>query len=188
VPGKFEVLARVPQRRLKTVVLPVFGLPISATRGRRLRPPSGPAEAAGACEAAAGADEAAGAGGADGVVEIVRSRSSAAGSMAAMWTCACPTVNVWLGGRLGNHENTAGQLARQADARLTNLDDAGLARLADAEQAAIGEPESPQQRAILDREVRRMHASHGPGAKLGQTDRNGRHRLYGTGCETGHGD
>src|SRR5687768_9479305 len=32
VPGKLEVLARAPQRRLKVVVLPVFGLPIRATR------------------------------------------------------------------------------------------------------------------------------------------------------------
>src|SRR5512145_1298236 len=32
VPGKFEVFARTPQRRLKIVVLPVFGLPTSATR------------------------------------------------------------------------------------------------------------------------------------------------------------
>ena len=32
VPGKFEVLARAPQSALKSVVLPVFGLPISATR------------------------------------------------------------------------------------------------------------------------------------------------------------
>src|SRR6187455_2843466 len=32
VPGKLDVLARAPQRRLKSVVLPVLGLPISATR------------------------------------------------------------------------------------------------------------------------------------------------------------
>ena len=32
VPGKFEVLARAPHSALKSVVLPVFGLPISATR------------------------------------------------------------------------------------------------------------------------------------------------------------
>src|SRR5918993_3990198 len=32
VPGKLEVLARAPHRRLNSVVLPVLGLPISATR------------------------------------------------------------------------------------------------------------------------------------------------------------
>jgi hypothetical protein len=32
VPGKLEVLARAPLRRLKRVVLPVFGLPTSAIR------------------------------------------------------------------------------------------------------------------------------------------------------------
>src|SRR5688572_30385162 len=31
VPGKFDVLARAPQRRLKSVVLPVLGFPSSAT-------------------------------------------------------------------------------------------------------------------------------------------------------------
>jgi hypothetical protein len=105
-----------------------------------------------------------------------------------MWDVRVPDGVVWLGGRLGNHENTPGQLAGQADARLTDLDDARLARFADAQQTAVGKPQSPKQRAILYREVRRMHAGHGPRAKLGQTDRNGRHRLYGTGRETGHGD
>jgi len=37
VPGKFEVFARTPQRRLKSVVLPVFGLPSSAMHGARPR-------------------------------------------------------------------------------------------------------------------------------------------------------
>src|SRR5688572_24442547 len=102
VPGKFEVLARVPQRRLKTVVLPVLGLPIRATRGRRSRPPI--------CEGTARAVGATGAGGgdADGVADVVRSRSSAAGSMAAMRDVRVPDDIVGLGGRLGNHENTAG--------------------------------------------------------------------------------
>src|SRR5687768_12707442 len=33
VPGKFDVFARAPQRRLKMVVLPVFGFPIRTMRG-----------------------------------------------------------------------------------------------------------------------------------------------------------
>src|SRR5690606_15997194 len=41
VPGKFEVFARVPQRRLKTVVLPVLGLPTSATLGNGTGRPDG---------------------------------------------------------------------------------------------------------------------------------------------------
>jgi hypothetical protein len=32
VPGKFDVFARTPQRRLKMVVLPVLGLPTRAMR------------------------------------------------------------------------------------------------------------------------------------------------------------
>ena len=32
VPGKFDVLALAPHSRLNNVVLPVFGLPTSATR------------------------------------------------------------------------------------------------------------------------------------------------------------
>ena len=32
VPGKLEVFARAPHRRLKSVVLPVFGLPTRAIR------------------------------------------------------------------------------------------------------------------------------------------------------------
>ena len=107
--------------------------------------------------------------------------------MAAMWDVRVPDLGR-LGGRLGNHENAAGQLAGQADACLADLDDAGLAGFADAQQTAVGEPKRPKQRAILDREVRSMQTRHGAGAELGQTDRNGRHRLHGTGRETGHGD
>ena len=41
-PGKLAVRARTPQRRLKSVVLPVFGLPRTAMRGIGCRAPRSP--------------------------------------------------------------------------------------------------------------------------------------------------
>ena len=38
VPGKFDVFARTPQRRLNSVVLPVLGLPIRTTRASLTKP------------------------------------------------------------------------------------------------------------------------------------------------------
>src|SRR3990170_2710883 len=85
VPGKFDVFARAPHRMLKSVVLPVFGLPSSATR---------PAPAGtGACGSA-----------------------SASGAVRA----------------IVHDEDVAGHDTREADTRGPDLDDEGLADLADA--------------------------------------------------------
>src|SRR5580765_959710 len=95
VPGKFEVLARAPQSRLKSVVLPVFGLPTSRARSRT----------GVGCPATAGAVSRAGTG----------------------------AIRALGGRRIRNHENPGRDGARDADARAANLQDAGLAGLAQAE-------------------------------------------------------
>jgi len=70
-----------------------------------------------------------------------------------------------------NDEEPAGHRGRQADARLPDLHDPGIARLADPEAAAPGHAERFQQSEVVIPELRRVELSLRTRGKLGELDR-----------------
>ncbi len=142
MPGKFEVLARVPQRRLKTVVLPVLGFPISATRGRR--------SVAMSVWTARGRR-------ALRTAERSRDDHRSRGACGISYAAASGMTRM---PRASSRDNL--------DPGRAHLHDAGFARLADPEQVSGSQSQRIQQGTILTAELRGMQARDGAGAQLRQ--------------------
>jgi hypothetical protein len=101
---------------------------------------------------------------------LVQSRFSKVQSPTAKADPARPKGRA-LGGGFGDDEEAARDLSGQADARGADLDDTGLARLADPKQALVGEAEGAEQRAVIRGQLCAVEPGDRPGGELGQANR-----------------